>query len=69
MTCLLAFDAWLRESMLLPPAERDGAAAKLGIGTPGSAGPPAGRHEHLLPLMVCAAPPGIPMARWVIRDR
>jgi aromatic ring-opening dioxygenase catalytic subunit (LigB family) len=51
-----AFDAWLRESMLLPPAEREARLRSWASAPQARLAHP--REEHLLPLMVCAGAAG-----------
>ena len=50
------FDAWLRDSVTLPPPERDARLAHWDIAPAARLAHP--REEHLLPLMVAAGAAG-----------
>lgn len=56
-----AFDAWLRETMALAPAERDARLARWTEAPLARSAHP--REEHLLPLMVVAGAAGADRAR------
>jgi aromatic ring-opening dioxygenase catalytic subunit (LigB family) len=54
------FDAWLREAMVKPQAERDAALEKWALAPAARQSHP--REEHLIPGMVCAGAAGADLA-------
>ena len=60
------FDAWLQETVALPPAERDARLANWADAPAGRASHP--REEHLLPLHVCAGAAGNDRGHVVFTD-
>ena len=65
-----AFDAWLTETVALPPAERNARLADwaLASGPAGRESHPNYREEHLLPLHVAAGAAGARAGRKVFTD-